>query len=85
MSNIKLIIVIEGGVVKAVHANKDMEYVVIDNAGDADQPGLCLLGQPNTPDSVDDKLSLERLSETEVPDIRINSKRKDHPWWKKSI
>jgi len=84
MTNTRLIIVLEGGVVKAVHANKDLGYVVVDLDIQTTNH-KCLIMQPMVADFVDPDLSLRELSERDVPQISQEPTAKSHPWWKKSV
>lgn len=50
MKKTKVLIIVEGGIVQSVHADSDLEYVVVDYDKHSDDP--VLIGGVNTPDTV---------------------------------
>ena len=71
---IKVIIIIEEGKVQTLHATSDLQYVVVDVDTESKDP--ILIGNVNTPDSVDTDLSLRRIhiALENVEDFE------NHPW-----
>jgi hypothetical protein len=71
---IKLILVIEGGNVQALHSTTDLQYVVVDV--DDESIDTVLIGNVNTPHSVDTGLSLRTIN----IDLETNDDYQNHPW-----
>lgn len=46
----KILIVVEGGIVQSVHADQDIQFVVIDYDSSSDEP--VIVGEINEPDTV---------------------------------
>lgn len=76
MSKTKIIIrIIEGNVV-AVYSTDELEYIVIDEDPESDDP--ILIGHVNTPDIVDGDLSISSLGGIELVKV---AKKEKHPWY----
>lgn len=73
---IKVIIEVRGGVVVAVHATNDLQYIVVDHDDD-DSLDKTIIGQPNTPDCVDINLSLTSLHDADIEQQAIID---NHSW-----
>lgn len=72
----KIIILVNKGAVVGLCSNIDLEYVVVDK-DIHDEDEKFLIGQVNSPDMVDDELSLSSLGDYEIIQIAKNI---DHPW-----
>ena len=82
MKDPRIVIVLEGGLLRSVHSTQHIEYVVVDLDNDTGDEDSHVLGQPATADSVDDRMSLSALSKIEIPELDDVPDKEDHPWWK---
>jgi hypothetical protein len=71
---VKVIIVIEGGNVQALHSTTDLQYVVVDVDDESIDP--IVIGNVNTPDSVGTNLSLRTIN----MELETIDDYQDHPW-----
>ena len=71
---IKVIMVIQEGNVKALHSTTGLEYVIVEVDDESKDP--ILIGNVNTPDSVDTNLSLRTIN----MELETIDDYKDHPW-----